>query len=96
MNALLSGRFNFTITYCKKISFWWEFVLASQISLLQHLALLLQHFALLLHIFELLLQFALLLQILHNQKLLACSVTGLNNVVLSILFIVVNNIEQYC
>ena len=48
----------------KKFIFWWEFVLANQIRLLQNFALLLQIFALLLQIFALLLQiFALLLQI---------------------------------
>ena len=48
----------------KKFIFWWEFVLANQIRLLQNFALLLQNFALLLQIFALLLQiFALLLQI---------------------------------
>ena len=33
---------------------------------------------------------------LHSKKSWACSSTGLNNVVLPTLFLVVNNIEQYC
>ena len=55
----------------KKFIFWWEFVLANQIRLLQNFALLLQIFALLLQIFALLLQiFALLLQIFALLSLL--------------------------
>ena len=54
----------------KKFVFWWEFVLANQIRLLQNFALL-QIFALLLQIFALLLQiFALLLQIFALLSLL--------------------------